>query len=163
MKLDCIQHVYGSDHVREVLIRSSWLGSLLLLLLTVSRSTYKHVVRSSRGRGRKMKRDSELPNRKMHEVVFNLGFFFWWWGGSSTQALMPTYVSILRIPQMIWVWRATVEWYTDRGKQKNSGENPVPVPLYPPQTPHGLSRTRTRASAMRDRRLMTWAMARPLV
>jgi hypothetical protein len=35
----------------------------------------------------------------------------WRWGGSSTQAWMPTYVSILRIPQMIWVWRATVEWY----------------------------------------------------
>jgi hypothetical protein len=38
-------------------------------------------------------------------------FFSWRWGGSSTQAWMPTYVSILRIPQMIWVWRATVEWY----------------------------------------------------
>jgi hypothetical protein len=35
----------------------------------------------------------------------------WRWGGSSTQAWMPTYVSILRIPQTIWVWRATVEWY----------------------------------------------------
>jgi hypothetical protein len=46
----------------------------------------------------------------------------WKWGGSSTQAWMPTYVSILRIPQMIglWVWRATVEWYIDRGKPKNS-------------------------------------------
>jgi hypothetical protein len=38
-------------------------------------------------------------------------FFSWRWVG-QTQALMPTYVSILRIPQMIWVWRATVEWYT---------------------------------------------------
>jgi hypothetical protein len=36
---------------------------------------------------------------------------------------MPTYVSILRIPQMIWVWRATVEWYIDRGKPKNSEKN----------------------------------------
>jgi hypothetical protein len=31
---------------------------------------------------------------------------------------MPTYVSILHIPQTIWVWRATVEWYW-QGKQKN--------------------------------------------
>jgi hypothetical protein len=31
-----------------------------------------------------------------------LGFFPWRWVGSSTQALMPTYVSILRISQMIW-------------------------------------------------------------
>jgi hypothetical protein len=30
-------------------------------------------------------------------------------GVGQTQAGMPTYVSILRIPQMIGVWRATVE------------------------------------------------------
>jgi hypothetical protein len=49
----------------------------------------------------------------------------WRWGGSSTQAWMPTYVSILSIPQMIWVWRATVEWYEyiDRGKPKNLEKN----------------------------------------
>jgi hypothetical protein len=28
---------------------------------------------------------------------------------------------------------------TDRGKPKNSGENPAPVPLCPPQTPHGMN------------------------
>jgi hypothetical protein len=33
-------------------------------------------------------------------------FFSSRWGGSSTQAWMPTYVSILRIPQMIWVWES---------------------------------------------------------
>jgi hypothetical protein len=60
------------------------------------------------------------------------------WDGSSTQAWMPTYFSILRIPQMIWVWRAMVEWYIDRGKLKNS-EKPVPVPLCPPQIPYGLT------------------------
>jgi hypothetical protein len=81
-------------------------------------------------------------------------FFFLKVGGSSTQAWMPTYVSILRIPQMIRVWRATAEWYIDRG------EKPVPVPLCPPQIPHGLTRARTRVSAVRDRRLTTWAMAR---
>jgi hypothetical protein len=44
------------------------------------------------------------------------------WGGSSTQAWMPTYVSILRISKMIWVWKVTAEWY-DRGKPKNSERN----------------------------------------
>jgi hypothetical protein len=73
---------------------------------------------------------------------------------------MPTYVSILRIPQMIWVWRATVEWYW-QGKPKNSEKKPVPVPLCPPQFPHWLTRARTRAFAVRGRRLTTWAMARP--
>jgi hypothetical protein len=65
--------------------------------------------------------------------------FPWRWGGSSTQAWMPTYVSILRIPQLIWVWRATVEWYW-QGKTEELGEKPVPVPLCPPQNPHGLTR-----------------------
>jgi hypothetical protein len=44
-------------------------------------------------------------------TTFDVFFFPWRRGGSSTQARMPTYVSILRVPQMIWVWRATVEWY----------------------------------------------------
>jgi hypothetical protein len=44
-------------------------------------------------------------------------------GVGQTQAWIPTYVGILRIPQMIWVWRATVEWYIDRGKPKNSEKN----------------------------------------
>jgi hypothetical protein len=50
-------------------------------------------------------------------------FFSWRRGGSRTQAWMPTYVRILRVPPMIWVWRATVEWYIDRGKPKNSERN----------------------------------------
>jgi hypothetical protein len=43
----------------------------------------------------------------------------WRWGWSSTQAWMPTYVSILRIPQMIWrymSWRATGEHRKTRRK-----------------------------------------------
>jgi hypothetical protein len=43
---------------------------------------------------------------------------------------------------------------TDRGPEE-LGENPVPEPLCPPQIPHGLTRVRTRASAVRDRRLTT--------
>jgi hypothetical protein len=82
-------------------------------------------------------------------------------GVGQTQAWTPAYVSILRIPQMIWVWRATVEWYIDRRKPEKLGEKPVPVPLRPPQIPHGLTRARTWASAVRVRRLTTWAMARP--
>jgi hypothetical protein len=38
---------------------------------------------------------------------------------------------------------------------------PVPVPLFPPQTPYGLTRNRTRVSAVKGRRLTAWAMARP--
>jgi hypothetical protein len=48
-----------------------------------------------------------------------------------------------------------------QGKTEELGDKPVPVPLCPPQIPHGLIRARTRASAVRGRRLTTWAMARP--
>jgi hypothetical protein len=48
------------------------------------------------------------------------------------------------------------------GENRQRGEKPVPVPRCPPQTPHELTRDRTRASAVRGRRLTAWAMARPL-
>jgi hypothetical protein len=47
--------------------------------------------------------------RKFGVLMEGRFFPFMGGGGSSTQAWMPTYVSILRIPQMIRVWRATVE------------------------------------------------------
>jgi hypothetical protein len=60
---------------------------------------------------------------------------------------------------MIWVLRATVEWYW-QGKTEELGKKPVPVPLCPPQIPRGFTRARTRASAVRGRLLTTWAMSR---
>jgi hypothetical protein len=54
-----------------------------------------------------------------------------------------------------------VEWNW-QGKTEVLGEKPGPVPLCPPQIPHGLTRDRTRASAAGDRRLTAWAMARPV-
>jgi hypothetical protein len=41
------------------------------------------------------------------------------------------------------------------------GEKPVPVPLYPPQIPNGLTRARIRACEVRGRGLTAWAMAQP--
>jgi hypothetical protein len=37
------------------------------------------------------------------------------------------------------------------------------VPLFPPQIQHGLTRARSRVSAMRGRWLTAWAIARPSV
>jgi hypothetical protein len=48
-----------------------------------------------------------------------------------------------------------------RGKPKYSGGKPVPVPLFSPQIPHGLTWDWTRASAVRCRRLTAWATPRP--
>jgi hypothetical protein len=55
---------------------------------------------------------------------------------------------------------AQVEWNW-RGKPEVLGEKPVPLPLCPPEIPYGLTRDRTRASAVRGRRLSAWDMVRP--
>jgi hypothetical protein len=39
------------------------------------------------------------------------------------------------------------------GENRQLGEQPGPVPLCPPQISHGLTQDRTRASAVRGRRL----------
>jgi hypothetical protein len=62
--------------------------------------------------------------------------------------------SLSFIPQMIYIW-ATVEWYW-QGKTKELREKCVPVPLCPPQIPHGLNQAQTQASEVRG-----WAMAWP--
>jgi hypothetical protein len=74
--------------------------------------------------------------------------------------LLPL-VDILFISHVIWVWRAMVEWYII-GKTRELREKPVPVPLCPPQIPHGLIWTWTWASTVRGRQLTFWAMARLL-
>jgi hypothetical protein len=56
---------------------------------------------------------------------------------------------------------APVEWNW-LGKTEALREKPVPVPLCPPQIPHGLALDRTRSSAVGGRRLTAWAMARPI-
>jgi hypothetical protein len=55
---------------------------------------------------------------------------------------------------------APVEWNWE-GKPEALGEKPVPVPLCPPQIPHGLTRHRTRASEVKGWRLTAWTIARP--
>jgi hypothetical protein len=72
-------------------------------------------------------------------------------GWDYVYELLPL-TDILFVPQMIWVWRAMVGWYW-QGKTEELGEKPVPVPLCPPQISHGLTRARTRVSAVRGRRL----------
>jgi hypothetical protein len=68
---------------------------------------------------------------------------------------------IVHLPDGIWVWTATVEWYWPE-KTKELGEKPVPVLLCPPQIPHGVNRARTLPSAVICRRLSSWAMARTI-
>jgi hypothetical protein len=48
------------------------------------------------------------------------------------------------------------------GKTQELGRKPAPVPLCRPQIPHGLARARTRASAVKGRRLTALAMTRSI-
>jgi hypothetical protein len=65
---------------------------------------------------------------------------------------------LLFIPVMVYESGPPVEWYWQRTTEWLRGK-PVPVPLCPLQIPHGLTRTRTRTSALRGWRLTPWAMA----
>jgi hypothetical protein len=51
----------------------------------------------------------------------------------------------------------------DRWKNEELREKPVPVPLRPPQSPHGLTWAWTQASAVKGWRVSAWAMARPVL
>ena len=43
------------------------------------------------------------------------------------------------------------------------GGKPVPIPLRPPQIPHGLARYRNQASVVKEHQLTDWAIAQPSV
>jgi hypothetical protein len=79
------------------------------------------------------------------------------WGETMSLnfGLQRTY--LLLIPQMVYEYGDPVEWYWS-GKSKNSQEKPIPVPLCPPQIPHGPTRSRTQPSVVRGRRLTAWAI-----
>jgi hypothetical protein len=86
------------------------------------------------------------------------------WGsccwGESTSLNCGHHRLIARPPDGMWTWKAIVEWYW-QGKIEKLEDKPLPVSLLPPKIPYGITRKWTRASAMRGRRLITWAMARP--
>jgi len=63
------------------------------------------------------------------------------------------------VPHVVLVVDEWVEWFW-QGKTEILGENPVLVSLCPPQIPHILAWNRTRALAVRGRRLTAWATAR---
>jgi hypothetical protein len=44
---------------------------------------------------------------------------------------------------------------------RSTRRKPAPVPLCPPQIPHGLTQARTRATSVGSRRLAAWAKSRP--
>jgi hypothetical protein len=86
-------------------------------------------------------------------------FSLWW---KAPQQMLRTHRSLEAYCATLWRrWRewwsvffifpsnlAPVEWNW-QGKTEILGEKPLPVPLCRPQIPHGLTRDRTRSSAVR--------------
>jgi hypothetical protein len=85
----------------------------------------------------------------------------------APQQKLRTHCSLKTFATLWWRWRErwSVFFFSffqvtehrwnefDRGKPKYSGKKPVPVPLCPQQIPHGLTRDRTRVSAVGGRQL----------
>jgi hypothetical protein len=80
------------------------------------------------------------------------------WGGtlSLKSGHQRAYCSF---PGDIWSSGGTI--LTEKAEEL--GEKLISVPLYPPQIRHGITRTRTRAWALRSRRLTAWAVRQPKV
>jgi hypothetical protein len=74
------------------------------------------------------------PDRPARSLVAILGYYLIYTG---TECFLSVWMCVL-FNDAIW-------------------ENPVPVPLCPPQIPHGITWDWTKASAVRGRRLTAWA------
>jgi hypothetical protein len=105
----------------------------------------------------------EPPFSLRYQLNWGGSQFFLWW--RTPQQMLRTHRSLEVYCATLW-WRwivfrngAPVEWNL-QGKAEVLGEKPVPVPLCLPQSPHVLTRDRTRASAVRDWRLTASAIAR---
>jgi hypothetical protein len=128
----------------------------------------RHVFQTLRRTGFKTARIAIKANFSLPKPDYKVSCFFFWW--RAPQKMLRTHRSLEAYCANLW-WRWLVfsffrvmehRWNEiDRGKPKYSGKKPVTVPLCPPQIPHGLTRDRTRASAVTGRRLTAWAMARP--
>ena len=88
-------------------------------------------------------------------------FFFFWWRAPQQMQRAHRCLEALLVFFVFPCNRAPVELNWQEKIEVLGEKKPVPVPLYLPQIPHGLTRDRTRASAVRGRRLTVWAMARP--
>jgi hypothetical protein len=65
---------------------------------------------------------------------------------------------LLFIPQVMYEY-GELQWNDIDSEIEELEEKPVPVPLFQPKIPHGLTRERTQAFAVKGRQLTARAMA----
>jgi hypothetical protein len=98
--------------------------------------------------------------------INNNGFllFIYLLKGSTADAtalrlIVHPVMNMIKICLLFQFNETPVEWNW-QGKTEVLGEEPIPVPLCPPQIPNGHTRDRNRASTLRSRRLTASAVAR---
>jgi hypothetical protein len=104
---------------------------------------------------------SVLTKAEMGRLHVYFSFCSCQWGETVSE-LRPLTV-LLFIPQMIYESAAPRRNNIGRKKNKELREKPVPVSLCPPYISHGLTKARTRASAMRGQRLTALSMVPPYI
>jgi hypothetical protein len=91
--------------------------------------------------------------------MYSVFFFLMGWDWVHL-ALRPL-VGLLYRPRMIDDDCGAIGGMRVGRGNRSTRRKPASVPIYPPQIPHDLTRARTRAAAVGNRRLTAWAMARP--
>jgi hypothetical protein len=105
---------------------------------------------------------SEAETAETTCPVTNSVYFFGGvsWGGVRLSPPGTSATDLLYQPRTIDECAAIGGMRIGRGN-RSTRRKPAPVPLCPPQIPHDLTWTRTRAAAVGRRQLTVWAMARP--
>jgi hypothetical protein len=131
--------IYSSGHISSRILHVSFTLNITIAVFAETLETFYILFRF-----RKSKLHAHMP-------MFNVDVVWQCLGTATTNRLFL-------IPQVIYEYREPRWNDTDRRTEElGGGGNPVPVPLWPPQISHDMTRARIRVSEMRSPRLITWS------
>jgi hypothetical protein len=138
------------EPLRYVFLRVLWISPVIVVLHTnVTQGINNSPVgdRSSETQSRPIDMNNNNKNSGFQQARMRKMFF-------PLKVAYYVFPTCYELGERRWNYILTEENRRTRRKA-------YPSPLCPWQIPHGLTRARTRASAVRGRRLSTWAMTRP--